>query len=271
MSLKSNQKGFTLVEVLVALVIIGFVTTAAVNIYLSQHESWLTEEQISDMQQNARVAIRELTTRIRMAGYGIPGGIDPIIAVNGNPDIVTIYYKKEPACECTLSQDMPGKSDLLKFQDQDLSCFESNTMALIYDLTTQTGEFFYIPNLDKGNKEMMHTPSDLSKQYPAGSIVFSIEVFTFYLDQVTDPDHPRLMEVKADTISRVFAENIEDLQFIYSLANGVYTDSPPSGRIIREVNIALTAKTEKKDLQFKNDYRKRTYVSNVKIRNLGLQ
>jgi prepilin-type N-terminal cleavage/methylation domain-containing protein len=271
MLLKMNQKGFTLIEVLVALVIIGFVATAAVQIYLTQHESWLTEEQVSDMQQNARAAIRELTTRIRMAGYGMPGGIDPIIAVNNNPDIITIYYKKDPACECTLSHDMPGKSDLLKFQDQDLSCFESNTRALIYDLTTQTGEFFYIPNIDKGNKEMMHTPSNLSKQYPAGSLVFSIEVFTFYLDRVTDIDHPRLMVVKADTIPRVFAEDIEDLQLLYSLANGVYTDSPPTGRVIREVNIALTAKTEKKDLQFKNDYRKRTYVSNVKIRNLGLQ
>jgi type II secretory pathway pseudopilin PulG len=266
-----NQKGMTLLETIIALTRAGILITAAIGVYLVQHKSWLIQEQVSDMQQNARVAIRELTTRIRMAGYGIPGGIDPIIAVNGNPDIMTIYYKKEPACECTLSQDMPGKSDLLKFQDQDLSCFESNTKALIYDLTTQTGEFFYIPDLDKGNKEMMHTPSDLSKQYPEGSIVFSVEVFTFYLDQLTDPEHPRLMEIKSDTIPRVFAEGIEDLQFVYSLANGVYTDSPPLGKLIREVNIALTAKTERKDLQSEDDYRRRTYVSNVKIRNLGLQ
>jgi prepilin-type N-terminal cleavage/methylation domain-containing protein len=268
---RKNQKGMTLLETIIALTMAGILITAAIGIYLVHHKGWLIQEQVSDMQQNARVAIRELTTRIRMAGYGIPGGIDPIIAANGNPDIITIYYKKEPACECTLSQNMPGKSGLLKFDGQDLSCFESNTKALIYDLTTQTGEFFYIPDLNKGNKEMMHTPSDLSKSYPAGSIVFSIEVFTFYLDKLTDPDHPRLMEIKSDTIPRVFAEGIEDLQFIYSLANGVYTDSPPTGRIIREVNISLTAKTEKEDLQFAGDYRRRTYVSSVKVRNLGLQ
>lgn len=271
MLLRENEKGMTLVEVVIALTISAIVVTAAIGIYLTQHKGWIIQEQVSDMQQNARAAIRELTTRIRMAGYGIPGGIDPIITSNNNPDAITIYYKKEPVCECTLSHDMPGKSDLLKFHDQDLSCFESNTMALIYDLTAQSGEFFYIPDLNKGNKEMMHTPSNLSKQYPAGSIVFSIEIFRYYLDMVTDPDHPRLMAVRADTIPRVFAENVEDLQFLYSLANGVYSHSPPTGRLIREVNIALTTKTEKKDLQFEDDYRRRTYVSNVKIRNLGLQ
>jgi hypothetical protein len=79
------------------------------------------------------------------------------------------------------------------------------------------------------------------------------------------------MRIGSDTIPQVFAENIEDLQFVYGLADGAYTDSPPIGRVIREVNIALTARTEKEDLQFKGQYRTRNYVTNVKVRNLGLR
>jgi hypothetical protein len=69
---------------------------------------------------------------------------------------------------------------------------------------------------------------------------------------------------------QVYAEDVEDLQFRYGLANGVFLDVPPAASVIREVLISLIARTERKDLQFTGKYRRRTLTSDVKVRNLGL-
>lgn len=270
MLLKKRQKGFTLVEILIALVIIGFITTAAVNIYLTQHQGWLMEEQVSDMQQNARVAMRELTTKIRMAGYKVPQGIDPLIGNNGDSDSLTILTRPEMDCEATVEHTMPQPSSELRCDGHDVSCFEDNTWAYIYDSFAREGEFFYITHVQVSSSHIQHNTMDLSKCYPQGSVVMSMQLHKYYIDKTTDPEHPKLMLVRENAIPNVFAENIEDLQFEYSLANGVFTDTPPVGTVVREVRITLTARTEKKDLQFPAEYRKRVLTSNVKVRNLGL-
>jgi len=54
---KKNEKGVTLLELLIALVITGLVVSAGYSVYLNQHQGWIIQEQITNMQQNARVAI----------------------------------------------------------------------------------------------------------------------------------------------------------------------------------------------------------------------
>ncbi len=66
-----DQKGITLVELLIALLMTFIVGSAALEFYASQHNQWLAQTDISDMQQNVRALIDELTRSIRSAGYGI--------------------------------------------------------------------------------------------------------------------------------------------------------------------------------------------------------
>ena len=71
---RRKEKGFTLLELLIALLISGVLVTAGYGVYINQHEGWIIQEQITTMQQNARAAMHELETKIRMAGYKLPGG-----------------------------------------------------------------------------------------------------------------------------------------------------------------------------------------------------
>jgi prepilin-type N-terminal cleavage/methylation domain-containing protein len=264
-----NQRGMTLVELLVALVITTIITSAGYSIYLTQHENWIIQEQISNMQQNARVAVQELESKIRMAGYGLQGGIDPIYAKNTNPDTITVVFQNEINCEATIEQAMPQPSAELSCDGHDVSCFKDNTWAYIYDPSADTGEFFYITQVQTSSSHIQHTTMDLSRCYPVGSIVMFVDMYKFYIDR-TDTNHPNLMRLGVGETPQVYAEDIEDLQFRYGLANGVFLDVPPAASVIREVLITLTARTERKDLQFTGKYRRRTLASNVKVRNLGL-
>jgi len=63
-----NKRGFSLMEVLVAMVIAGIVMAAIYAVYYSQQKSYVAQEQIAAMQQNLRVAMYRMEREIRMAG-----------------------------------------------------------------------------------------------------------------------------------------------------------------------------------------------------------
>ena len=72
---KSNEKGFTLVELLVAMAITGIVAGAIFTAFQSQQKSYLVQDQVAEMQQNLRAGMDIMVRDIRMAGYsqGAPG------------------------------------------------------------------------------------------------------------------------------------------------------------------------------------------------------
>jgi prepilin-type N-terminal cleavage/methylation domain-containing protein len=265
---RKNVDGFTLVELLIVLLITGLVVSAGYGLHLNQHQGWIVQEQISDMQQNARAAMHELETRIRMAGYALPGGLQPIYAANTDPDTIAVLFQDEFECKATIEQDMFDPSSELRCDGHDVGCFDETTWAYVYDPSTDTGEFFYITGVQLASSRIQHS-SPMSRAYPEGSVVMYVDLYKFYID-TADTNHPNLMVQREDNRSYVYAEDIENVQFRYGLANGVYVDLPPAASVVREVLVTLTARTARRDLQFQGEYRRRTLTSEVKVRNLGL-
>jgi prepilin-type N-terminal cleavage/methylation domain-containing protein len=65
--------GFTLVELLIAVGITGAIAAAGFNFYASMHNSTLSQQDISDMQQTSRSCLDEITNTLRMGGYKLNG------------------------------------------------------------------------------------------------------------------------------------------------------------------------------------------------------
>jgi type IV pilus assembly protein PilW len=63
------QRGFTLVELLIAMVLTGVVTTAVYSAYRSQQQAYVKQSDACLVQQNLRAAIYHLERSIRMAGF----------------------------------------------------------------------------------------------------------------------------------------------------------------------------------------------------------
>lgn len=68
----SNNKGFTLVEVMVALLITGILMVIVFRFVFDQMHGYQRETMVSDAQQNLRATMDAITRDIRMAGSGIP-------------------------------------------------------------------------------------------------------------------------------------------------------------------------------------------------------
>ncbi len=64
-----GEKGFTLAEMLVAMVVAGLVMTATYATYMTQTRAYKTNEEVTGLQQNLRSAMYHLERELRMAGY----------------------------------------------------------------------------------------------------------------------------------------------------------------------------------------------------------
>lgn len=68
-----SRRGLTLAETVVATAVAGILLAAGYGIFLTQHKTYTIQDQVAEIQQNARVAMNMLTRDLRMAGHGVPG------------------------------------------------------------------------------------------------------------------------------------------------------------------------------------------------------
>jgi len=64
-----HERGFTLIELMMAMTIMLLVMTAIYTTFNSQTRSWMVGQEIASMQQNLRAGMYYLERSIRMAGY----------------------------------------------------------------------------------------------------------------------------------------------------------------------------------------------------------
>jgi len=64
-----SQNGFTLVEVLIAMVVSGIIVSAIYSAFSLQKATAVSQEQVTEMQQNIRAGLGMIKRDLRMAGY----------------------------------------------------------------------------------------------------------------------------------------------------------------------------------------------------------
>jgi len=78
-----NTDAFTLVEILIAMAMIGIVMAGIYTVFVSTNRSYHTQDRVADAQQRVRVGIDFMVRDIRMAG--LDPAVDPAIdPVDGN-------------------------------------------------------------------------------------------------------------------------------------------------------------------------------------------
>ena len=269
-----NCSGLSLLEVLIALVLTGLVTTAVLKVYVTQHQNYMAQDDITEVQQSARAAIAELARHIRMAGNGLPHGLEPIVARDGDPDTLVLTYRIDD-CETFLSDSMSLPSSELKC-GSDISCFRDDQWVYIFHPDSGGGEFFLVSDVQATAYKLQHSTMSLSQAYDKDAIVLSMEQVRFFIDNVTDTAHPCLMVQLPGRSPQVYAENISDLQFQYRLKNGMIVDEPVLATDIREVLISVTGRSANPNWEMdrpgegdqQEKYRFRTYTSSVNVRNI---
>lgn len=79
---EKNEKGFTLVELMIAMVISALVMASVYSVYYTQQKSYIVQEEVAAMHQNLRAAMYFMEREIRMAGCDPTGNAGAGIVQN---------------------------------------------------------------------------------------------------------------------------------------------------------------------------------------------
>ena len=234
-----GNHGFTLVELLVVLAIVGIVMGGIYSVFVRSNKVYISQEEVVAAQQEARSALDILGREIRMAGFiaasNKPGGLDPITtpAWAGSADSAIEIAAVNGAAKTTT---LAFKSNL-DGTDTDLDGTD-DTEAVRY-------VYYHSDHPDVSRRNTL-----------------TREVLIWAGGWV-DPSGEG---------EKVFLENIQDLTLTYQLADGTTDDNPADLENIRGVVISLTAQTSIAVEPYEGGKYKRTrqLTSNIQIRNLGL-
>lgn len=79
-----DNRGFSLTEAMIVLGILGGVMAAVFTLFQTQRRFVRDQEEVVEVQQNLRVAMDSIVRDIRMSGFLVPSGVNPIGVATAN-------------------------------------------------------------------------------------------------------------------------------------------------------------------------------------------
>jgi type IV pilus assembly protein PilW len=206
-TLKSiSNRGFTLVELMIAVAIAAIVMGALGTAYVSQRRTATAQEQVGEMQQNIRAGLDIMMHDIRMAGFNA--------GQNTGATITT-----------------------------------ANATQLVFTMLVADNNTDGIDNDNDGVPDEGDEVETFG--YDIADTVPTNDDYTALRRQ-----HKRPM---AGAVFAAVAENIDAIEFYYTLADGTQTTTPTAAQLpdIRAVQVSILARADKPDQDFFNN---NTYI-----------
>ncbi len=85
---RKNNRGFSLVELMVAIVVSTILIAAVSATYIAQNRSYVAQENVTEINTQAKIAIDVMANDIKTAGFGVPADMNQD-AVNGLTTVVS--------------------------------------------------------------------------------------------------------------------------------------------------------------------------------------
>lgn len=281
-----KKNGFTLVEILMALLLGGLVTTAILSMFIVQNKSYANQNLVTEMQRNAKISLDSLVMDLRMAGFQIPqvgvsfynkaiGAQENIFAITPansttlSDQIRIIYADNQPALSTTTTAALTNSNDSIpipvqpadigKFRDSDIIMISVGSSAALLQVTgiNSTDLLHAVgANINPPNSINLFPTAG----FPKGAQVTRVKLLTYRIDNTSDPRHPVLQLEQGDGTFQNIAMDIEDLQLAYrdnTAPSGVWYCVPGnnlptafSNANIRDVRVNILARAKDIDPQF---------------------
>jgi hypothetical protein len=225
-----------------------------------------------------------MLTEIRMAGFGNVNSVLPLSAIGGpyqniinptsnknnvnqNDDQVTIIGAFDQISTLAVAPSVGTNTIVLAGNGASFNPAGNNKYISVGGV-----ESFTVTNVN-GNTITLNGSLTLSQQ--VGTPVFKVKAITYRLTwDGAVPTMPVL--TREDNTDgggpQVVADNIQNLQFRYTLKDGSESDSPGTPADIRVIRVDVLAKTNMQDPDYQagGGYRTRQIVSNIQPRNMAL-
>lgn len=216
--MKSSQRGFGLVELMIAITLGLFLSAAVIQVFLATNASSKVQDSLAQIQENARFAMRFLGKEIRMAGYmgcssigNITVNVIAVPASNVNFNLSTalvgednvtagntlgalagsdvLHIKKASENDVNVTGNMATTNANLQIENNSLG-FATGDYVMVSDCVN--ADVFRIVNnpgnngnaattLTHSNGQGLNSSNNLSKLYQTDAEVFSFESVDYFV------------------------------------------------------------------------------------------
>jgi prepilin-type N-terminal cleavage/methylation domain-containing protein len=207
----TTERGYGLLEMLVALAISGVLIGALLHFAVSAHASAGVQGEMADLQQRLRVAVETIRHEIVLAGAGPSRGpargplsnvFAPVVPartgmIGADPDLsfhsdrISVLYVPDNGAQSRLVSDMATSGSPVIIDGAAPGCapgsacgFVAGADVLVYEATGVGGahEIFTVGSVDVSTNSI--TPvAALSRPYSRRAVIAVVVQRTFYLDQ----------------------------------------------------------------------------------------
>ncbi|MFB3816679.1 MAG: PilW family protein [Candidatus Methylomirabilales bacterium] len=280
--------GVTLIEAVIAMALMGIVTTAMYAFFLATNASYADQAVVSRTLWTANDAMRRIADDIRRAG--ITAGLAPacsallpmvVSATNASGGSITIrLVLDDPARRTELDSDQSQTAPTLRvvttagWQREDIGFLTDGAQCTRFTVTAPPGGT--PPGLTHVPANDTNSSGGAGYTYRAGSLVYRqlLDERVTYAIDTTDPDTWWLTR-DTGTGPRRLIPDVQSIGFSYILASGATVTDPSTittvaaAGTIRRVNIAVTVQADTRSRAGSLAFRTQTLTSSVKLRNLG--
>ncbi|MBI3262490.1 MAG: prepilin-type N-terminal cleavage/methylation domain-containing protein [Acidobacteria bacterium] len=242
-AIKTDQRGFTIVELLMATAIIMIVTGALFGLLNPAQGTFQAQPEAADMQQRLRVAIDALHKDLLMAGAGTYSGAavgmlnnffapvvpyrvgtqnaDPARGVFYRPDAISVMYVPTTASQCIIAETMPNSASEIKVNAQpgcpknDPLCgFNEGMRVLIFD-DAGAWDTFTITAIQSAALHLQHGSDPFSKPYELGARIAQVAMHTYWFKSDPATETFQLMHYDGYQNDIPIVENVVGFQLEY--------------------------------------------------------
>ena len=240
-----SERGFTIVEMLIAMTIMLAVTGGVFTLLNPSRGIYETQPEVSDLQQRLRIGVDTMQKDLVMAGAGTYMGAaagaltnffapvmpfrigeidsDQSKGIYYRPDTISVMYVPPSPAQTTLRAGMPMSSAELKV-DAMLNCgpdkknalcgFEEGMRVIIFD-PTGAFDWMTITNVQDAALHMQHNRDKLTNTYGTNAAITQVATHTYYLKSDDDTNTWQLRHYDGDQVDLPVLDDVVKLEFQY--------------------------------------------------------
>jgi prepilin-type N-terminal cleavage/methylation domain-containing protein len=292
-----DHRGFTLIELMIALVISAILVGGTHSIFITQQRTYVLQDQVVGTQQDARAALTIMARDIRMTGmltgfdgFSVNGSTEAITPTNSNaaPDQITLVFAAEEFAVSGTSVTVDTVNDKVVTLSADASAF-FDTDHKKYVAFEGESHVYQISSVTSTTLTLTESPPDYLENFSAR--VFRVRAITYSVSGTSlYRNNGEASQILAGATNQ---SQVEDLQIAYQVegsSDWIYdadTSSWPTGEgneDIRLVRINLVVRTPIEDAEdqtysrpgledraasgTQDGFRRRVSTTVVKLRNV---
>ncbi|MCC6502145.1 MAG: prepilin-type N-terminal cleavage/methylation domain-containing protein [Deltaproteobacteria bacterium] len=272
----TRDKGFTIIELVIAMAILGVLTAGIFTLYNSQHRVTHIEADVVDVQQNLRMSLESVSKDIRMAGFALTNGANPVAAAGnntglGSSDTMTINAAGTFAVATRLDADLSaavtsGTPLTFTVLAGDVSLFTAgDAIRIIHtgDKSEPAATVFTVNSVNAAGPTITATPAANAGavEFKRGFLVVKTgdsapDTFPNTVQYCLGPDAScasavacpagsclmRIVNGSASANS-IVATNIQNMQLSYVLDDGTTTAAPADLSAVRDILVTVSGQT----------------------------